>query len=377
MRIHRRPGFTLIELLVVIAIIAVLIALLLPAVQSAREAARRIQCTNNLKQIGLACHNYHDANNVFPMGGSKNNRSDSIIPPSYADYRGWSALAAMLPFIEQGPLFNGINFYFAEENHDATANPMNSSLFSTKIAAYMCPSDGNVGVININSYHACYGTTTEWPNGPTTSLGEESYDQDGNGSTGLFAIWLAYGINGTTDGTSNTVLFSEALVGDGKGNEPTRGIGTGSPGSKYRGNGITTNNDGSLASSYVDDVQANATTIANVQLAISGCAAEWANPASVMVTSHRGYRWGSFSEGSLFNVVQTPNPSFNTCRPRGGPNNSDNASISLPASSNHPGGVNATFADGSVKFIKSTIAQRTWWALGTRAGGEVISADQY
>jgi type II secretory pathway pseudopilin PulG len=204
--------------LVVIAIIAVLIALLLPAVQSAREAARRIQCTNNLKQIALACHTYHDSNNSFPMGGSKNNRADSIIPPSYADYRGWSSLAAILPFVEQAPLFNAINFYFSDENHDATSNPMNSSLFSTKISAYMCPSDGNVGNANINNYHACYGTTTNWPNGPLTNLNEESYDQDGNGSNGLFAIWIAYGINGTTDGTSNTLLFSEALVGDAKGN---------------------------------------------------------------------------------------------------------------------------------------------------------------
>src|SRR4051812_45073776 len=112
MRRSRQRGFTLIELLVVIAIIAVLIALLLPAVQSAREAARRIQCTNTLKQIGLACHNYHDANNSFPMGGSKNNRADAIVPATYADYRGWSSLAAMLPFIEQAPLYNAINFVF-------------------------------------------------------------------------------------------------------------------------------------------------------------------------------------------------------------------------------------------------------------------------
>src|ERR1700748_1260677 len=106
----RRRGFTLIELLVVIAIIAVLIALLLPAVQSAREAARRAQCTNNLKQIGLAMHNYHTVNDVFPMAASKNCNSDPASScPGYADWRGWSALATALPYTEQVNLYNAIN----------------------------------------------------------------------------------------------------------------------------------------------------------------------------------------------------------------------------------------------------------------------------
>ena len=109
-------GFTLIELLVVIAIIAVLIALLLPAVQSAREAARRIQCTNNIKQIGLAMHNYHSANGGFPMAASKNCNSDPASScPGYADWRGWGSLATSLPFSEQSSLYNAINFNMAEE----------------------------------------------------------------------------------------------------------------------------------------------------------------------------------------------------------------------------------------------------------------------
>lgn len=376
MSVRTRRGFTLIELLVVIAIIAVLIALLLPAVQSAREAARRIQCVNNLKQIGLAAHTYHDANLVFPMGGTKNDRKDPVGGGvAYAIWRGWGALGSTLAYIDQSPLYNNINFAFADEWHDAASHPMNSTIVSTVISSYMCPSDPNVGKQNINSYHACFGTTTNWPSGPGNTVTDELFRSSGNGSTGAFAIWLAYGIGNVTDGTSNTLLFAEALVGDGKGNEPTRGIGTGSPGSKYRGNGVVIDPSDTY---YVDDVQNPAAT-AGVLAGIAACAAEFAKPGSVQITSHRGYRWSSVSEGSLFNVIQTPNPAFNVCRPNGTTtmNNSDNSSISLPASSAHPGGVNAVFADGSVKFMKSTIAQRTWWALGTKAGGEVISADQY
>jgi prepilin-type N-terminal cleavage/methylation domain-containing protein/prepilin-type processing-associated H-X9-DG protein len=375
-----RRGFTLIELLVVISIIAVLIALLLPAVQAAREAARRVQCTNNLKQIGLAMHNYHSTYDVFPMAASKNCNSD---PPSscpgYADWRGWSALATALPQVEQQALYNAINFSFAEETHDGVAQPMNSTVVATVVRGFMCPSDPYVGQYNINSYHACYGTASDWPSGPNNGNGNMQ-NADGNGSTGMFAVWVSYGIRHALDGTSSTLLFAEALVGDARGNEnemaAPRSQNTSSPGSKYRGNGVVV----AAAKYEVDDFTLNATTVQGIMNSLAACNAAFNAPGSTSITSHRGYRWASFSEGSAFNVAQTPNDKqfpFNVCRGQGNPAQSDNGSNSLPATSMHPGGVNVVFADGSVRFIKDSINRQTWWALGTRANGEVISGDSY
>jgi prepilin-type processing-associated H-X9-DG protein len=202
---------------------------------------------------------------------------------------------------------------------------------------------------------------------------------DGNGSTGMFAVWLSYGINTATDGTSNTLLFSEALVGNNLGNESAhgRGIGSSTPGSHYRGNGVVVN--AALPYQY-DDFTSSASNLANTYTALQLCAVEFANPSSVLITSHRGWRWASFSEGSAFNVAQTPNDHqypVNVCRGQGNPSQSDNGSNSLPATSFHPGGVNTLFADGSVRFVKDSIARQTWISLGTRAGGEVISSDSY
>src|SRR6516165_3918835 len=141
-----RRGVTLIELLVVIAIIAVLIALLLPAVQSAREAARRIQCTNNIKQLGLALHNYHTANNSFPQGvaASFNTINQAEMGTPCIAWSGWSAQALMLGYLEGQPLYNACNFMI-DPFSDVESPLVNGTAVYAKIASFLCPSDANAG----------------------------------------------------------------------------------------------------------------------------------------------------------------------------------------------------------------------------------------
>ena len=338
-----RFGFTLIELLVVIAIIAVLIALLLPAVQSAREAARRIQCTNNLKQIGLALHNYHSRNNAFPLGSSYNM---DLSVGSYATGNNWSSLGLILSDVEQAPMYNAINFNWgvvANGSTTFTAFWINSTVVNAKIANYLCPSDPNAGNPNTNNYHASMGTTS--------TLGTP-------GSDGLFTYRLSYGIDGNTDGTANTIAFAEAL--------------TGPPQSAYVPTISLTNvsaipTGAHQTSAYLDQV--------SVLAGLQSCNQAYRSQTATL-TNIRGQYWAKGSQGhTLFNTIVPPSSTqytWSSC--------SDVNIGKSPynnAGSAHPGGANVLFGDGSVHFIKGTISMPTWWALGTRAGGEVLSADSY
>jgi len=360
MRIPRaRRGFTLIELLVVIAIIAVLIALLLPAVQSAREAARRTQCVNNLKQLGLAVHNYHDTNQALPS-------QCMYLAPNCVG--GWSPswTTSILPGLEQQPLLNAYN---AGLNPNLAAN---QTVGFNQIGVYLCPSESSKarpappwGAMNYHGNNGGPGVIKSWT-GTITAADEKCPFPP-------FAAWWGnengmafFGFEGVTDGTSNTALFSEKLLGL----NSNAGITVSSPEAKRGFFKLPTQyNRGQTAveaMQMIADCKALPGTKASNGSYLSG--AHWS----------LSFPW----HNSNNNYVHHNTPNSITCiNPNTGPNGDSpdwgGLTGMVSATSNHPGGVNVAMTDGSVKFIKDTIAATTWWAIGTKAGGEVISADAF
>ena len=359
-RAHR--GFTLIELLVVIAIIAVLIALLLPAVQAAREAARRVQCTNNLKQIGLGLHNYHQSNDCFPPGGLTAPNADGTVRVNGS----YSVHARLLANMEQQSLFNAANFSIACKS-DPTGARINTTVIVTRLDTFLCPSSiapawnsTEAAPLNQyratgNNYFASYGAGIEWQGGMA-----------GGPPNGVFQITgNCFGLRDITDGSTNTIAFGEWKTGSGNLNTITPStdiifIG-GPPAGTSRTNAGT-------------EIMPALNTTA-FQAWITNCAQSVATtrcPFTPVLGEAWGYGLPGYSMGSL---LMPPNSKYPNCMAAGA--NTLQAAGMMNMSSNHPGGANILMCDGSVRFLKDSTNQQVIWSLGTRAQGEIISADSY
>jgi prepilin-type N-terminal cleavage/methylation domain-containing protein/prepilin-type processing-associated H-X9-DG protein len=355
-RARARRGFTLIELLVVIAIIAVLIALLLPAVQAAREAARRAQCVNNLKQLGIAMHNYHTANNAIPWGDG----------PWWIE---WSAHSLLLPYMEQGPIYNSVNFYNPNDLGNGQSfvlnHPVNTSAAYARINIFACPSDqdrltdpnghnnymANSGSAPVSSYNGNGSPTGTGANGISSGPFIFSATSLGGGTVVSFA--------NISDGLSNTAAFSERVkaVGNNFGNN-TAPFDGGTPTASLATPAAVANNLETTPQAYYQ--------ICKVTPPMPvGTNQDAANFSDDNIS---GAMWMS-GQPALTRYVHVMPPNGWSCR--------SGLQIAHVANSRHPGVVNVLMCDGSVKAIKSSVNVNTWWALGSRAGSEVISADAY
>jgi len=354
----RIRGFTLIELLVVIAIIAVLISLLLPAVQAAREAARRAQCINNLKQFGLAMHNYHEASNCFPSGDIRK-VGFSLIPGNhtcgsdiFSECQNTPWFVLMLPYIEQGNLANSYNYQLGSEGPN---NPFpmgffaNSTVGATKLGTFQCPSDRQ-NTFQVNpAYQGGFLSGPIFTKGNYgESWGNTFWAQDGlavatwggppmiDPATGLPPFFrksafgfYTIGMNVLTDGSSNTVFCAEVLQGE-----------------TYDIRGLMWS------------------TIPG------GCSFFSRMPPNNPQDYYRTGIAGDFLNNSYF-CVSEPAQDL-PCTPNAG-----DQSAYAGARSRHPGGINTLFGDGSVRFLKNSVNMPVWLGLNTVNGGEVISADAY
>jgi prepilin-type N-terminal cleavage/methylation domain-containing protein len=347
-----RQGFTLIELLVVIAIIAILIALLLPAVQAAREAARRIQCTSNLKQIGLALHNYMSTHGVLPPG-----RINTHIAG-----RGncWGTYAQILPQLEQQAIFNSFNFALPPDTDPTTTfSAGNTTGFESFLNVLICPTDSQPVLVTVSNgqfathnYNVNAGsvyTVVQFPAAPLTGSPNGPFFENSRVGPADFI-----------DGMSNTVAISETVRS--------------TPSSTYA-------NDRLNVFLITGDNKTNAPPIISDADYASRCLSLPSTTTQFQAT--KGVRWHYGAPGhTMYNHLRPPNDNRPDCR--GGIPHSDKSdpnwnflSLNVSARSRHPGGVNSLIADGSVKFMKQSINVLTWQALGSRNGSEVISSDRY
>jgi len=357
-----RSGFTLIELLVVIAIIAVLIALLLPAVQSAREAARRAQCVNNLKQLGLASANAESTTTAFIPGyGPAFN--EAVYPANSTCGSRPNVLAQLLPFMELSSTYNAFNFEWCLSGYGLQTG--NGTAQMQIVSAFNCPSDPNntkfysLGYAN---YVASLGGTAAQRLGTTAASFESNTARAGIFNViGLDTTSTTYPnknralpvtVASVTDGTSNTALFSET--------NRSRATSTDADAAGWTSGILPTDPVNFI---YINDGDLGVAP--NCAYGKSGYAGR---------LTYRGQQYyRNLPICGYYSHTLTPNSKWFDCGVFGTAFNNGH----MAARSHHSGGVNVGFADGSVRFIKDAISLPTWLALGTRAAGEVVSADSY
>lgn len=333
--LRQRRGFTLIELLVSISIISVLIVLILPGVQAAREAARKAQCANNLHQLGIALHAYHGVNNVFPPSST---HDESTRPWYGGDY---SIHTRLLPFLDQGPLFDAINYEvgtsmpmslggYASQKWELDALAVNATVIETGVSTFVCPSDAQRRLPAGTHYRGCQGV------GPGY-LQQLRLPDSGNGIFQIFGpTWIAR----ITDGLANTAAMSERVYGSA---DPNRL-------DSFR------------------DTYGSAEAFSTADDSLRACRLAAANSLRDFEFVHNGHRW-FFNGMQMTHYVhaQAPNGRVPDCILGGITHIGMSTARSL-----HPGGVHVLMADGAVRFQSETVAEATWRALGSRNGGELV-----
>ncbi|MCA9192775.1 MAG: DUF1559 domain-containing protein [Planctomycetales bacterium] len=378
----KREGFTLVELLVVIAIIGILVGLLLPAVQAAREAARRMQCSNNLKQIGLATLNYESAHKKFPPGRMAPDWiSGGVVKTGYTNYNSvnqgagstdWTGFRSVhtfiLPYMEQGNIYNLIDFSAPTAVRMTTSgvpSNRNYTAYANAAGLFICPSDGNTGrIISENNYRYNFGGSTPFA-GALNSNSNNNMSGSMNGlscrGNGAFTIEQALKVGSFSDGLSNTVFFSERDKGSGA-------------------NLAVTNP--TLKDMITRPNRANGLEDPDVLKA--ECQSWVASPSSFHFNSAGRWLDGSdFSNGwpfgfyssTMYNHVSPPNWKGFDCGTWSAIPDAPGEHAIVSARSSHTGGVNASLGDGSIHFVSDNIDVLIWRAVGTRAGGEVASIE--
>ncbi len=347
MRTRSRRAFSLIELLVVIAIIGILLALLLPAVQAAREAARRMHCLNNFKQLGLGMHNYHNTWNTFPVGFMYGVPAGQLpgtptVPDSLAFQYRWSVLAQMAAYLEQGPLSNAINMDWPVDTGPVelldvppyTFFPANLTIRQTTVQMFLCPSD--------------IQTAPDPASGPVNYAfcsGDGQHGGDAGCANGTFDMPSARSLKQIRDGSGQTAAASEVLLG-------------------IRGPA-----EQAATKPWPSDVRRAFARVSGDMPNTAECKTA---PAGWRFDKGVGWYDGDY-RNTLYNHYLTPNSKEHDCL---GARVRHNPAWRAPRSQ-HPGGVNLLFCDGHSQFIKDTIDPSAWRAIATRYGREVINGEAF